>query len=336
MLSTSSGDIGGQSKRKKAIEIQRDARVDIALNATLANIFTARRIVENGTWEEYVNSFHILPQWLQKNCLYNPRSHFAFVPQQQSIPNATFRGLFFANGTILHLIEKCGMRMLGQDYTHISSRLFQGKAMVCFVSESHHPALTCIFLLYTGIFAQWKTDKETVGAETIDNTVFTWEQLKATTLCRWLSPSSGQLTVATDCGSGILPGLERSVPHADIVYCAMHLLMNVNSHVKGTNEYMSMPDNTLLPILRHRRSNGQASGVQGGGHSERGGAVQVRVETRRGREQSVCVGDRPEGPRIEPRWTGEVRGKHPRPTVVIVSGLWMTQYSWLSEKPGNR
>eukprot|EP00960_Hanusia_phi_P059993 764360-Hanusia_phi.AAC.2 len=157
LLATSTGDHGGQSKRKKAKEIQRDTRLDLALNPSLASIFTARRVVENVAWDEYVKSFHILPQWLQKYCLYNPRSRFAFVPQQELIPDATFRGLFFANGTILHLVEKCGVRMLRQDYTHISSRLFNGKAMIISGRLSDNSTIP----VAVGIFAEWKTDNET-------------------------------------------------------------------------------------------------------------------------------------------------------------------------------
>eukprot|EP00960_Hanusia_phi_P064805 765922-Hanusia_phi.AAC.1 len=94
----------------------------------------------------------------------------------------------------------------------------------------------------TGIFPQWKNETETVDEETVQNTIFMWEQLKNTILREWLLPQAGQLTVMSDRGTSILKGLSQSLPHADVVYGAQHLMCDVNTHWRGKH---SLPKNKM-------------------------------------------------------------------------------------------
>ena len=84
-----------------------------------------------------------------------------------------------------------------------------------------------------GVFPSWKTEEENVEGGTTENACFMWEELKRSTLGPWLAKSSGSLTILTDRSSGVLEGVEKSLPHADIVYCGRHLLSSLRRHCEG-------------------------------------------------------------------------------------------------------
>lgn len=75
-----------------------------------------------------------------------------------------------------------------------------------------------------------------------------WRQLLATSLCQWLSKDSGKLTVITDRGTAILKGLLDTMPHVDIVFCAFHIVANINKHCKGELPTHSFCSIGLTPV----------------------------------------------------------------------------------------
>ena len=98
-------------------------------------------------------------------------------------------------------------------------------------------------------FASWKQDGTWIGGETAENTAFMWRQLNTTSVGKWLSKDSGKLTVITDRGTAILKGLLDTMPHVDVVFCAFHIIANINKHCKGDLPIHSFSGFGLTPVL---------------------------------------------------------------------------------------
>ena len=125
----SSGSSSGGGKRMTVKELLRQLKASHGIDSSPANVWKARFVLEYGTWEQYEETFKILPNWMKLYCDNNPGSRGCFLPCTSS-SDESFRGAFLANGAILHMVKCCGIRLLGQDYTHISHPWYQGKAMV--------------------------------------------------------------------------------------------------------------------------------------------------------------------------------------------------------------
>mmetsp|Transcript_6272 Transcript_6272/g.22306 ORF Transcript_6272/g.22306 Transcript_6272/m.22306 type:complete len:407 (-) Transcript_6272:882-2102(-) len=229
LLSPSIGDGGGlHPTRMTAKELQVAIKSELGVDVSLANIFKARTQVESGSWDDYRDSYLLLEKWIEEYTSLNKGSRGVVMSPVRSSRGNSFSGAFLANGTIIHLVKTVGLRLLGQDFCHITHRWYSGKVMVI---EARLGTNT-IVPLAVGVFASWKEEGSVAGDETEENTAFMWDQLKATGLNEWLSRESGPLTIITDRGKAILAGVRRAMPEADVIFCCFHLLCNINQHCR--------------------------------------------------------------------------------------------------------
>ena len=114
-----SDDVGGSGRgdRLTAKELQAKLEMEYDISATLDVIYDARQQIELGSWQDYKNSFKVLPSWMSEYVKLNKGSVFVAEPPLPEVPDdskVVFRRTFFANGTVLHLVQQCGLRLLGQ------------------------------------------------------------------------------------------------------------------------------------------------------------------------------------------------------------------------------
>ena len=123
LLSPSIGDGGGlHPTRMTAKELQVAIKSELGVDVSLANIFKARTQVESGSWDDYRDSYLLLEKWIEEYTSLNKGSRGVVMSPVRSSRGNSFSGAFLANGTIIHLVKTVGLRLLGQDFCHITHR----------------------------------------------------------------------------------------------------------------------------------------------------------------------------------------------------------------------
>ena len=122
LVHSSRGDIGGCTLhfRPTVKQLRADLTITLGIESSINNVARARTVIERGPWVKYKESFHVLSRWLDRYCQLNPGSASSLQPAVNTCMGNSFRGVFLANGTILRLVEACGLRILGQDFCHIT------------------------------------------------------------------------------------------------------------------------------------------------------------------------------------------------------------------------